>query len=428
MQTVIAFIIIFGSLVFFHELGHFIFAKRAGIMVREFAIGMGPKIFSMMKGETLYTIRLLPIGGYVRMAGDDFESLELQPGYRVALVTDEDNVVKKIILNQNNQYPNVIFLEVERADLNKGLWIEGYDEDDESEYPRIVRYEVARDAIIVENGKETLIAPYDRQFNSKTVGQRSMAIFAGPLFNFILAFFIFLTIGFFQGIPTYEPVITEVSDDGPAKNAGMLAGDLVTSINGNTITTWQELSDTIRENPGNQLDFTVERNGEEVSFPLTPKIIKDEEGNKVGLIGVIYQTPYKKAPLEAFGLAAEQTYEWSTRIFELLGQLVTGQLSIESLSGPVGIYKTTEQIAEGAENPVFVLMHWAAILSINLGIMNLLPLPALDGGRLLFFGVEALRGKPVDRQKEGLVHFVGIVLLMILMVVVTWNDIQRFFF
>ena len=119
-----------------------------------------------------------------------------------------------------------------------------------SEYPRIVRYEVSRNAVIVENGNETMIAPYDRQFNSKTVGQRAMAIFAGPLFNFILAFFIFLAIGLLQGMPTYEPIITEVTDDGPAMEAGMQAGDLVTEINGVQITKWQELSAAIQENPG----------------------------------------------------------------------------------------------------------------------------------------------------------------------------------
>ena len=294
MQTVIAFIIIFGSLVFFHELGHFIFAKRAGIMVREFAIGMGPKIFGMTKGETLYTIRLLPIGGYVRMAGEDLDNIELQPGYRVALVTNEDNVVEKIILNQKNHHPNVVFLEVERADLNKDLWIEGYDEDDDSEYPRIVRYEVSRNAVIVENGNETMIAPYDRQFNSKTVGQRSMAIFAGPLFNFILAFFIFLAIGLLQGIPTYEPIITEVADQGPAVEAGMKDGDYVKSINGLDITTWQELSSTIQENPGSPLAFVVERDGQSVALNITPKTVEDEDGNKYGQIGVMYQTPFEK--------------------------------------------------------------------------------------------------------------------------------------
>ncbi len=425
MQTIIAFIIIFGSLVFFHELGHFIFAKRAGIMVREFAIGMGPKIFSMTKGETLYTIRLLPIGGYVRMAGEDFDAIELQPGYRVALVTNEDNVVEKIILNQNNHHPNVVFLEVERADLNKELWIEGYDEDDESEEQRLIRYQVSRAAVLVENGKETVIAPFDRQFDSKTVGQRAMTIFAGPLFNFILAFFIFILIGLFQGVPTYEPIITQVTDDGPAKAAGMQDGDYVKAINGTPITTWQELSETISKNPGNPLKFTVEREGQPVSLAITPKTVKAEDGAKAGQIGVLYETPYKKAPLQAIPNAAENTYNWTVQIVKMLGKLVTGQFSIDDLSGPVGIYKSTEEVAKYG---IYNLMHWAAVLSINLGIMNLLPLPALDGGRLLFFAFEAVRGRPVNREKEGLIHFVGIVLLMILMVVVTWNDIQRFFF
>lgn len=425
MQTIIAFIIIFGSLVFFHELGHFIFAKRAGIMVREFAIGMGPKIFSMTKGETLYTIRLLPIGGYVRMAGEDFDTIELQPGYRVALVTNKENVVEKIILNQNNHHPNVVFLEVEHADLSKELWIEGYDEDDESDEPRLIRYQVSRNAVVVENGKETIIAPYDRQFDSKSVGKRSMAIFAGPLFNFILAFFIFIIIGLFQGIPTYEPIISQVSDDGPALAAGMQDGDYVKSINGTPITTWQELSEKISTNPGKRLEFIVERGGQPVSLAITPKTVKAEDGTKVGQIGVVYEPTYKKAPLQAISNAAENTYTWTLEIVKMLGKLVTGQFSIDDLSGPVGIYKYTEQVAE---HGVYNLMHWAAVLSINLGIMNLLPLPALDGGRLLFFGFEAVRGRPVNREKEGLVHFVGIVLLMILMVVVTWNDIQRFFF
>lgn len=421
MQTVIAFIVIFGSLVFFHELGHFLFAKRAGIMVREFAIGMGPKIFGMTKGDTMYTLRLLPIGGYVRMAGDDLDSVELQPGYRVGLLLNENNVVEKIILNQNSQHPNILFMEVERADLEHDLWIEGYDEDE-----KLVRYNVSRTTVVVENGKETMIAPYDRQFNAKSVGKRAMTIFAGPLFNFILAFFIFLAIGLFQGIPTYEPVVTEVVEDGAANAAGLQAGDLVTSINGQPISTWQELSDKVRVSAGQQLALTVERNGQELALNVTPKQVQDEEtGKSVGQIGIMYQSPFEKNPIKAFQYGVEKTYDTTILIFQLLGKLITGQFSIDALSGPVGIYKTTEEVATYG---FFNLMSWAGVLSINLGIMNLLPLPALDGGRLLFFGFEAVRGKPIDRQKEGLVHFVGIVLLMILMVVVTWNDIQRFFF
>ncbi|WP_107947790.1 RIP metalloprotease RseP [Lysinibacillus parviboronicapiens] len=420
MQTAIAFIFIFGSLVFFHELGHFLFAKRAGIMVREFAIGMGPKIYGKTHGETIYTIRLLPIGGYVRMAGEDMDDSELQPGYRVGLIVNEDNIVKKIIFNQNNkQLPDLLFLEVERADLVRDLFIEGYDEEE-----KLIRYSVSRDCLLVENGRETLIAPYDRQFNAKTVGQRAMTIFAGPLFNFILAFFIYLLIGLFTGVPTYEPIITEVVTNDPAAQAGMLAGDKVTSVDGQVVEKWQDLAAIVQKRPGQTIDVTVERGGQLVNLNMMVKEIK-QDGQKYGQIGVRYESPREFNPLKAVVFGAQETYNMTKKIFELLGMLITGKFTIDALSGPVGIYKATEQVAQyGFVN----LMNWAAMLSINLGIMNLLPLPALDGGRLLFFGFEALRGKPIDRQKEGIVHFVGIVLLMILMVVVTWNDIQRFFF
>lgn len=419
METTIAFILIFGSLVFFHELGHFIFAKRAGIMVREFAVGFGPKIVAITKGETLYTIRLLPLGGYVRMAGEDMDSIELQPGYRVGLVLNAKEEIVKIFLNQNKQQQDMLFLETERADIEKGLWIEGYDEEE-----RLVRYSVSRNAVISENGKETLIAPFDRQFGSKSIGKRAMAIFAGPLFNFILAFFIFLMIGLLQGVPTYEPIISGVAPDGPALNAGMQDGDLVTKIDGEPIDSWQDLASKVQDSAGESLTFEYVRDGEVINSTITPKTI-EQDGHTFGQIGVLYESPVEKNPVKALAFGANQTISWTVKIFELLGMLITGEFSIDALSGPVGIYKATEEVAQYG---VFNLMNWAAILSINLGIMNLLPLPALDGGRLLFFLYEAVRGKPVDRQKEGMVHFVGIMLLMVLMVVVTWNDIQRFFF
>ena len=419
METAIAFIIIFGAIVFFHELGHFLFAKKAGIMVREFAIGMGPKIFAMTKGETLYTIRLLPIGGYVRMAGEDLDSIELQPGFRLGIRLNDANEIEQIVLNQNKQFPDMLFLEVEKSDLMKEMYIEGYNEEE-----RLVRYKVARNAVINENGKETFIAPYDRQFGSKTVGQRSLAIFAGPLFNFILSFFIFVALGLLQGIPTYEPVITTVVPESPAEQAGMQDGDLVTMINGVPITSWKELSEEVKVSPNEAMDFTVERNGESLDLNMTPnEVVAGKE--KVGQIGVTYSSPMEKNPVKAVAYGAEQTYNTTLLIFTALGNLINGQFSIDDLSGPVGIYKVTEDVAESG---VYNLIYWAALLSINLGIMNLLPLPALDGGRLLFFLFEAIRGKPVDKQKEGMIHFVGIMLLMVLMVVVTWNDIQRFFF
>ncbi|MBG9589168.1 RIP metalloprotease RseP [Cytobacillus firmus] len=419
MSTVIAFIVIFGALVFFHELGHLIFAKRAGILCREFAIGFGPKVFSFKKDETVYTIRLLPIGGFVRMAGEDPEMVEIKPGYRIGLILDKNEEVSKIILNNKDKYPDARIVEVEDADIEHTLVIKGYVEGEEDESIQI--FKVSRSTVLVEDGTETLIAPYDRQFASKTLGQRTMAIFAGPMMNFVLAFIVFVLIALLQGIPTNEPALGKLTPDGAAYEAGLKEGDMVQSVDGAEISSWSDVVEIIRKNPSEELEFLVERNGQEHTILVTPKV-QDVEGEKIGIIGVY--SPMEKSPLKAITYGAKETYFWTKEIFVMLGKLVTGQFSIDALSGPVGIYVSTDTVAKSG---IYYLMKWAGILSINLGIMNLLPIPALDGGRLMFFAVEAVRGKPIDRHKEGMVHFIGFALLMLLMLVVTWNDIQRFF-
>lgn len=419
MQTVIAFIIIFGALVFFHELGHFIFAKRAGILCREFAIGFGPKVFSHKKGETVYTLRLLPIGGFVRMAGEDPEMVEIKPGYRVGLMFDDKGNVNKIILNNKDKYPDMRIIEVEHADIEHELVIRGYLDGEEDV---MSSFSIHPEAMLVEDGIETVLAPYNRQFASKSLLQRTLTIFAGPLFNFILALVIFLMLAFMQGVPTNDPILGKLTPDGSAQSAGLKEGDIVHSINGTEITSWEDVVMMIRENPGIELDFYLERAGETLEVPVTPIEQVDEEGGKFGLIGVY--SPVEKSPLTAISHGFKETYMWTKEIILILGNLVTGQFSIDMLSGPVGIYKTTDTVAKSG---VFYLMKWAGLLSINLGIVNLLPIPALDGGRLVFFAIEAVRGKPLDRHKEGMVHFIGFALLMLLMLVVTWNDIQRFF-
>jgi regulator of sigma E protease len=418
LSTVIAFMFIFGSIVFFHELGHFVFAKRAGILCREFAIGFGPKVFSYKKGETIYTIRLLPIGGFVRMAGEDPEMVDLKPGQRIAIELDDHNRVRKIILNQKDRYTNVRIVEVESADLEHDLIIRGYEDGDDE---HLQTFSIHREAVIVDQGQETQIAPWDRQFASKTLGQRAMAIFAGPMMNFVLAILIFIIIGIFQGVPTNDPRLGSLTDDGAAIEAGLKEGDVVLSIDGSEVSTWEDVVEIIRRHPGEELVFTVDRNGELLEIPVTPKV-HEIEGEKIGLIGVY--SPVEKSPTKIVTYGFEETYLWTKEIIILLGKLLTGQFSIDMLSGPVGIYVSTETVAKSG---IYYLLKWTAILSINLGIMNLLPIPALDGGRLLFFAVEAVRGKPIDRQKEGMVHFIGLALLMLLMLVVTWNDIQRFF-
>ncbi|MGJ7921028.1 RIP metalloprotease RseP [Neobacillus sp. LXY-4] len=418
MSTVIAFIVIFGALVFFHELGHLIFAKRAGILCREFAIGFGPKIFSHKKNETTYTIRLLPIGGFVRMAGEDPEMVEIKPGHRIGLILDHLGNATKIILNNKDKFPEARIVEVESADIERDLLIKGYVEGEEEQ---LQKFSINRDAVLVEDGNETQIAPYDRQFASKTLGQRTMAIFAGPMMNFVLALLIFITIALLQGVPSEEPVLGKLTSDGTALQAGLKEGDIVQSIEGAEITTWTDVVEMIRKNPNKELEFTIQRDGETLEIPVTPEE-KEVEGGKIGLIGVY--GPIEKSPLKSISYGFQETYDWTKQIFLMLGKLVTGEFTIDALSGPVGIYKSTDTVAKSG---IYYLMKWAGILSINLGIMNLLPIPALDGGRLMFFAVEALRGKPIDRHKEGMVHFIGFALLMLLMLVVTWNDIQRFF-
>ncbi len=415
-----AFIIIFGALVFFHELGHFIFAKRAGILCREFAIGFGPKIFSQKKGETTYTIRLLPLGGFVRMAGEDPEMVDIKAGHRIALLFDKEEQVSKIIINNKEKYPNARVINVEEADLEQELYIKGYAEDDINE--NLVAFPIKRNAVIVENGIESQIAPIDRQFASKTLGQRTLAIVAGPLMNFVLAFVIFVLIALLQGIPSNEPKLGKLIEDGVALQAGLKQGDTIVSIDGESVTSWKETVKIIQKSPGEDLQLTVLRNGKELNIDVTPKATKTEDGKTIGLIGVY--SPMEKSPLKAVKYGATETYTWTKEIIGAVGKLVTGQFSIDALSGPVGIYKSTDTVAQSG---IYYLMKWAGILSINLGIMNLLPFPALDGGRLMFFAIEAVRGKPIDRHKEGIVHFVGFALLMLLMIVVTWNDIQRFF-
>jgi regulator of sigma E protease len=418
LSTVIAFIVIFGALVFFHELGHFVFAKRAGILCREFAIGFGPKVFSHKKGETTYNIRLLPIGGYVRMAGEDPEMVEIKPGFRIGLLFNKEEKVTKIILNNKEKYPNCRIVEVEYADIERDLVIKGFPEDDQE---NLSIFKIDPRAAIVENGVESQIAPIDRQFGSKTLGQRTMAIFAGPMMNFVLAIVVFIVIALLQGVATNEPKLGELTPDGAAKASGLHKGDIVQSINGAEISSWSDVVEVIRKSPNKKLDFSITRDGKEKEVEVTP-IEKTVEGKKIGLIGVY--SPVEKSPIQAVKSGFTETYFWTKQIFVMLGKLVTGQFSINALSGPVGIYVSTDEVAKSG---IFYLMKWAGILSINLGIMNLLPIPALDGGRLMFFAVEAVRGKPVDRQKEGMVHFIGFALLMLLMLVVTWNDIQRFF-
>ncbi|WP_214768581.1 RIP metalloprotease RseP [Exiguobacterium sp. s133] len=413
MTTFISIVLMFGVLVAVHEWGHLVMAKRAGILCREFAIGFGPKIFSFFKNETLYTVRLLPIGGYVKMAGEEPEFVEVKPGQAVGLGMNE-GLVDAIYLDASHPKADQV-VTVERIDLLHKLELVGLQDEVST------RYDISKTAFLVEGQTRTQIAPYDRTFGSKSVFKRVLAIAAGPAMNFVLAFIILFGLALYNGSPTGESVIGTVQKDSPADQAGLVEGDRIVSVNGDETTKWEDLRAGFQDEAGKETTVVYERDGQETTTQITPKI-QQQGDQKVGIIGVTNETE------KSFGTALEtgvtETWRMSTLIVGAVGDLVTGGVGVDQLSGPVGIVKMTDQVADSGFS---MLLTWTALLSVNLAVFNLLPLPALDGGRLLFLFLEALRGKPVDPQKEGLVHFVGFALLMLLMLVVTWNDIQKFF-
>ncbi|WP_068619269.1 RIP metalloprotease RseP [Paenibacillus tuaregi] len=416
LQIIILTVLMFFLIVTVHEWGHYYFAKRAGILVREFAIGFGPKLFSYKKDETQFTLRLLPFGGYARMAGEDPELVAVQPGQTVALRL-VDNAVTKIYLDRLDNRKNVIRGEVQSADLEDKLNVV-LDVDGESQ-----SYNVHPKAVLVAKNKDTQIAPRDRQYGSKTVGQRALSIFAGPLMNFILAFVLFALHTQMAGIQIENPSyleIGEVTKGMPADEAHLQKGDIIDTINGVKVGADRDnMIKLISESKDKPMNWTVIREGKPLEVTLTPRSMAGQEGGKVGVSPVF---PTRSAGFgETFTTAGKDMVNTTDMIFLGFKQLIN-KFSMNDLGGPVRTFELTGQIAkQGIEQ----LTYWAAILSLYLGIFNLLPIPALDGSRLVFLGVEALRGKPVDPNREGMVHFIGFAMLFLLMIAVTYNDILR---
>lgn len=422
MKTIITFIIVFGILVIVHEFGHFFFAKRSGILVREFAIGMGPKIYGhQAKDGTTYTLRLLPIGGYVRMAGNGDDETEMAPGMPLSLLLNSDGIVEKINLSKKVQFTNSIPMELIRYDLEEELTITGYVNGEEEQE---VTYSVAHDASIIEaDGTELRIAPKDVQFQSAKLWQRMLTNFAGPMNNFLLAILLFILLAFMHGgvQVTNTNQIGEVLPNGAAQTAGLKENDKILEINGNAIHSWGDLTATITENPGKKLSVEVERNGQKQTLSVTPGVV-ESNGKKYGQLGI--KAPMKTGFFDKIIGGTQQAFSSSLEIFKALGSLFTN-FSLNKLGGPVMMFQLS---SEAADQGILTVISLMAILSMNLGIVNLLPIPALDGGKLVLNVVEGIRGKPISQEKEGFITLAGFGLLMLLMVLVTWNDIQRFFF
>ncbi|WP_261809296.1 RIP metalloprotease RseP [Levilactobacillus humaensis] len=422
ITTIITFIIVFGILVIVHEFGHFYFAKRGGILVREFSIGMGPKLFYHRgKDGTTYTVRLLPVGGYVRMAGAEDDEEELQPGTPVSLYLGKNDLVERINTSKKSSLFNGIPLEVTATDLEDELWIEGYENGDES---AVKRYPVAHEATIIESdGTELQIAPKDVQFQSASLGRRLMTNFAGPMNNIFLAIVTFMLMSFVQGGVAMGTNQVQVASSpvSVAKKAGLKTNDKILTVNGKTTKDWTALSTAIQPRANKKTTLTIQRGQSKKTVTLTPEGQKSN-GKTVGMIGITQAQNKHIGAILASGFT--QTWSMTKALFGALWNMVSGHFSLNDLGGPVAIFATTSQATKFG---LVGILNFLAFLSINLAIVNLLPIPALDGGKILLNFIEAIRHKPLSENVEAGITLVGVAFLVLLMLLVTWNDIERYF-
>lgn len=415
MTTVLIFLVIFGLLVFVHEFGHFFVAKKSGVLVREFSIGMGPKLFQTRRKKTSYTIRWLPLGGYVRLAGkDDISTID--PGTNVILVLDEKGKVVRIDASESDILISGIPVQVTKADLVKELTIQGYENGDES---KECTYSVDHDATIIDNtGTELSIAPEDTQFQNAKIWQKISTNIAGPLMNIILGFVIFII----WSISTVGPSTTTIArtlEHSPASTV-LKKNDQIIAVNGKKVASFEDFSEKVAENKSKKMQVTVKRASGIKTFSLTPKLVK-RNSEKVYQIGIFAKSD------ERFSVKLARGWNMAVNttglIFKAVGNLIS-HFSLNKLSGPVGIYSQISQVSKFGLSAVVVFL---AMISINLGIMNLLPIPGLDGGKLLLNLVELIRGKPIPEEHETAVEIAGVVFLLILIILVTGNDIYRYF-
>jgi regulator of sigma E protease len=354
MNTLISFIVVLGILIFVHELGHFLFAKLFGVRVLKFSLGFGNKLISRKWGETEYLISAFPLGGYVKMYGE-------QPGEEIA---EEDKAVS---------------------------------------------------------------------FSHKSVGQRFWIVFGGPLFNLLFALLVFWLMVLIAGRPDLVDTtkIGKVNADSPAEQAGIKPGDVVLSINGQQMTSWRQVSETVRNSSGKPLELVVQRDRETLTLEAVPVLdkVKDFFGEETGeeryLLGMTMseELSYTKISLLESVIFAF-VYTWNLIAVTIMGlvKMMQQVIPASELGGPIRIAEITgEQLRAGWLH----LMHFTGLLSVNLGILNLLPIPILDGGHLTFLGIEAVRGKPLAESAMLRAQQVGIALLGALMIFVFYNDIAR---
>ena len=346
MLTIISFIFVFSILIFFHEFGHFIAAKASGVMVYKFAFGFGPRILGFRKNQTEYLICLIPLGGYVKMAGE---------------MGQED--VKKI-------------------------------------------------------SKEV---PEKQRFDKKTLGIRALIVALGPFMNIATAVVIFSLIFFTNGIPVVINSISTVIENSPAEQAGILSGDKIIAIDSIKIEDPNRIANIINKSSGEELQITLDRGGEDIDVFVIPEY---DDNYKKGLIGITFEISAEKINIfSAFSKGLITTGNIIKLIFSSTIEMITGKVPLE-IAGPLGIAQMT---GEAAKLGFLNLLYFTAILSVFIGLFNLLPIPILDGGHLLILVIEKIRGKPLEPEKTSFMYLIGISLMIIIFIIATYKDILRVF-
>ena len=418
MLGILTFILVFGIIVVVHEFGHFYFAKKSGILVREFAIGMGPKIFAHIgKDGTAYTIRILPLGGYVRMAGWGDDTTEIKTGTPVSLTLTDDGKVKRINLSGKKLDQTALPMQVTQFDFEDKLFIKGLVLEEEKTFA------VDHDATVVEaDGTEVRIAPLDVQYQNATIWGKLITNFAGPMNNFILGVVVFWILIFMQGgVRDVDTNQFHIMPQGALAKVGVPETAQITKIGSHEISNWESLIQAVesetKDKTAPTLDVTISEKGSDKQVTVTP-----EESQGRYLLGV--QPGIKSDFLSMFVGGFTTAADSALRILSALKNFIF-QPDLNKLGGPVAIFKAS---SDAAKNGIENVLYFLAVISINIGIFNLIPIPALDGGKIVLNILEAIRRKPLKQEIETYVTLAGVVIMVVLMIAVTWNDIMRLFF
>ncbi|HEU8540997.1 TPA: RIP metalloprotease RseP [Streptococcus pneumoniae] len=418
MLGILTFILVFGIIVVVHEFGHFYFAKKSGILVREFAIGMGPKIFAHIgKDGTAYTIRILPLGGYVRMAGWGDDTTEIKTGTPVSLTLADDGKVKRINLSGKKLDQTALPMQVTQFDFEDKLFIKGLVLEEEKTFA------VDHDATVVEaDGTEVRIAPLDVQYQNATIWGKLITNFAGPMNNFILGVVVFWVLIFMQGgVRDVDTNQFHIMPQGALAKVGVPETAQITKIGSHEVSNWESLIQAVetetKDKTAPTLDVTISEKGSDKQVTVTPE---DSQGRY--LLGV--QPGVKSDFLSMFVGGFTTAADSALRILSALKNLIF-QPDLNKLGGPVAIFKAS---SDAAKNGIENILYFLVMISINIGIFNLIPIPALDGGKIVLNILEAIRRKPLKQEIETYVTLAGVVIMVVLMIAVTWNDIMRLFF